>query len=266
MGKNFGFSHNDAHTRNVLYDGKTQKLVLIDYGRSYFGSLSSYMLIVDKICKFETSKYQFKKSHKLRWLYQNLLPPSPTTSFSMAYGYANDMHVFDIMRIAMNVVHDMHKHRANLNIAYAVDAIHTTIPTSTILYDDIIENRSEYDAIKAGLFIFAIVVEAVMSVDDNGEIVRQVDDTYVVRNEYFSDFVYNEFMLDDSFDESCMLFVMDQMDRIDAVLDIALPKLKKSQAGGQQYKTARRAKSLTVLPVPKSYFKNDTKAFSKRKK
>ena len=36
LGTKYGFAHNDAHPYNILFDGKTGNLVLIDYGRSIF--------------------------------------------------------------------------------------------------------------------------------------------------------------------------------------------------------------------------------------
>jgi hypothetical protein len=78
IGINYGFIHNDLHLNNILFNKKTNKLVLIDYGRTTFG----YYCInnneyINNIVKTQISKlnYNIKADNYLNLYFKNKLYP-----------------------------------------------------------------------------------------------------------------------------------------------------------------------------------------------
>jgi len=78
IGINYGFIHNDLHLNNILFNKKTNKLVLIDYGRTTFGyycmNNDEY---VNNIVKTQISKlnYNINVNNYLKLYFKNKLYP-----------------------------------------------------------------------------------------------------------------------------------------------------------------------------------------------
>jgi len=78
IGINYGFIHNDLHLNNILFNKKTNKLVLIDYGRTTFGyycmNNDEY---VNNIVKTQISKlnYNINADNYLKLYFKNKLYP-----------------------------------------------------------------------------------------------------------------------------------------------------------------------------------------------
>jgi len=65
IGTIYGFMHNDLHTQN-------NKLVLIDFGRSYFAEFMTDDEINNKVmCEFKKLNYQIPNITNINQLYEN---------------------------------------------------------------------------------------------------------------------------------------------------------------------------------------------------
>lgn len=136
VGNLFGFTHNDAHLANVLYDGKENSFVLIDYGRLLFSStlLKAFDKELDRDITDQLLFERFKQlddaivssfncsaaepaARVQKMTYTNFVKTSETMSEFLAVprlhflceqkGYdflIRNLYLFDIMCISMNLL------------------------------------------------------------------------------------------------------------------------------------------------------------------
>ena len=141
LGGTFGFTHNDAHLGNVLYDGEDHTLVLIDYGRVLFSGnmIRSYDSNLDRDITDQIMYERLKQMNgDLCLLSENKRISNPNyTDFMKAdenmstflaipkllffcerKGHdflLKNLYLFDVMCISMNLLLDITKKTLNDN-------------------------------------------------------------------------------------------------------------------------------------------------------
>jgi hypothetical protein len=140
VGGTVGFTHNDAHLGNVLYDGIDHSLVLIDYGRILFSGklIKAFDRQLDReitdqimyerlkrtdgdIClltslnsKAPLAKLNYTDLMKCNELMSKFLAIPKLLFLCEAKGYdflLKNLYLFDVMCISMNILVDISNHR-----------------------------------------------------------------------------------------------------------------------------------------------------------
>ncbi len=139
VGGTFGFTHNDAHLGNVLYDGYDHSLVLIDYGRVLFSGkmIKSFDSLLDQDIADQIMYERLKQMKGDICLtgktissacYTDFMKANETMSAVLAIPkllflcekrgldfLLKNLYLFDVMCISMNLLLDITKKTANSN-------------------------------------------------------------------------------------------------------------------------------------------------------